>query len=81
MIQVLPFTANDHAGTEGPIWIYERPSGPTVAYTECYGGGRLVEAQDEVADLTMMMGILPAAALSPRDSPHLMRAIRRDLDG
>jgi len=81
MIQVLPFTANDHPGTDGPIWIYERPGGPTVAYTECYGGGRLVEAQDEVADLTTVMGILRAAALSPRESLHLMRAIRRDLDG
>lgn len=81
VIQVLPFTAHDHAGTEGPIWIYERSGGPAVAYTECYGGGRLVEAQDEVAGLTMVMGMLRAAALSPRDSLHLMRAIRRDLDG
>ncbi len=81
VIQVLPFTANDHAGIEGPIWIYERPGGPAVAYTECYGGGRLIEGQDEVADLTLVMGMLRAAALSPRDSLHLMRAIRRDLDG
>jgi transcriptional regulator with XRE-family HTH domain len=81
MIQVLPFTANDHAGIEGPIVIFERPGGPAVAYTECYDGGRLIEGQDEVADLTMVMGMLRAAALSPRDSLHLIRAIRRDLDG
>jgi transcriptional regulator with XRE-family HTH domain len=81
VLQVLPFTAHDHPGTDGPIWIFERPGGPAVAYTECYGGGRLVEGQDEVADLTMLMGMLRAAALSPRESLHLLRAIRRDLDG
>jgi transcriptional regulator with XRE-family HTH domain len=81
VLQVLPFTAHDHAAIEGPIWIFERPGGPAVAYTECYGGGRLVEGPDEVADLTMVMGMLRAAALSPRESLHLMRAIRRDLDG
>jgi transcriptional regulator with XRE-family HTH domain len=81
VLQVLPFTAHDHAGIEGPIAIYERPGGPAVAYTECYGGGRLIEGQDEVAELTVVMGMLRAAALSPRDSLHLMRAIRRDLDG
>ena len=81
VIQVLPFTAHEHAGTEGPIWIYERVGGSMVAYTECYGGGRLIEGQDEVADLTKVMGMLRAAALSPKDSLHLMRAIGRDLGG
>ena len=81
VIQVFPFTANEQAGTDGPIWIFERPGGQTVAYTECYGGGRLIEGQDEVADLTKVMGMLRAAALSPKDSLHLMRAIGRDLDG
>jgi transcriptional regulator with XRE-family HTH domain len=81
VIQVLPFTAHDHAGIEGPIVIFERPDGPTVVYTECFGGGRLIEGQEEVADLTRVMGMLRAAALSPRDSLHLMQGIRRDLDG
>jgi hypothetical protein len=31
VLQVLPFTANDQAGIEGPISIYERPGGPAVA--------------------------------------------------
>jgi transcriptional regulator with XRE-family HTH domain len=81
VLQVLPFTANNHPGIEGPIWIFERPGGPAVAYTECFGGGRLIEGQDEVADLTLVMGMLRAAALPPQDSLRLMRAIRRDLDG
>lgn len=78
IIQVLPFTANDHAGVEGPIVLYDRPAKATVAYTECFAGGRLIEGQDEVADLTTVIGMIRAAALSPRDSIALMRTIRRE---
>ena len=80
VIQVLSFTAHDHAGVEGPIVAYESLTGPTVAYTECYGGGRIVEASDEVADLMTVVGMLRAAALPPRDSLAFMKQIRRDLD-
>jgi Domain of unknown function (DUF5753) len=80
VVQVLPFTAHDHAGVEGPIVLYESHSGPTVGYTECYGGGRLVEASDDVADLMTVVGMLRAAALPPRDSLAFMKQIRRDLD-
>ncbi|HUN37373.1 MAG TPA: helix-turn-helix transcriptional regulator [Trebonia sp.] len=81
VIQALPYTANDHPGIEGPFWIFEHPGGTAVGYSECYGGGRLIERQDEVGDLTVVMGMLRAAALAPRESLDLMRAIRRDLDG
>lgn len=80
VLQVLPFTAHDQVGIEGPIWIFERSGGPAVAYTECFGGGRLIEGQDEVVHLTLVMGMLRAASLSPRESLNLMRAIGRDLD-
>jgi transcriptional regulator with XRE-family HTH domain len=80
VLQVLPFTAPDHAGVEGPITIYERSSVPAVGYTECYAGGRIVEDGEEVADLLTVLGMLRAAALSPRDSLALMKEIRRELD-
>ena len=80
VLQVLPFTAHDHAGVEGPITIYERPSTPTVGYTESYAGGRIVEDGEEVADLSTVLAMLRAAALSPRDSLALMKQIRRELD-
>ena len=80
VMQVLPFTAHDHAGVEGPIVMYESAGRPAVAYTECYGGGRIVEAGDEVADLMTVVGMLRAAALPPRDSLAFMRQIRRELD-
>ena len=49
VLQVLPYTARDHAGVEGPVTVYEFGDAPSVAYTECYGGGRIVEQREEVA--------------------------------
>ena len=80
VLQVLPFTANDHAGVEGPIVVYERPSAPAVAYTECHGGGRIIEASEEVGDVMTVVGMLRASALPPRDSAALLRQIRRELE-
>ena len=80
VIQVLPYSAHDHAGVEGLLYLYERTGQPTVAYSECFGGARLIHDSAEVSDLTTVMGMLRAAALSPRDSVALMRQIRRDLD-
>jgi transcriptional regulator with XRE-family HTH domain len=80
VIQIFPFSAPDYAGTDGLLHLYERPGVPMVAYTECVGGGRLIEDQQEVSDLATTIGALKASALSPRDSLALMRAIRRDLD-
>ena len=45
------------------------------------GRGRIVEDGDEIADLFTVMGMLRAAALSPRDSLVLLKEIRRELDG
>ncbi len=79
VLQVLPYSAHDHAGVDGLLYLYERPGQSHAAYTECFGGGRLIEDSQEVSDLTTVMGMLRAAALSPRDSVALMRTIRRDL--
>jgi transcriptional regulator with XRE-family HTH domain len=79
-IQILPFTAHDNAGTEGPIMVFDFPDDPTVCYTECHNGGRVVEAQSETADLMMIINMVRASALSPRDSIALMRKIRREID-
>jgi hypothetical protein len=39
-----------------------------------------VEDGEEVADLSTVLAMLRAAALSPRDSLALMKQIRRELD-
>jgi transcriptional regulator with XRE-family HTH domain len=80
VIQVFPFSAPDYTGTESLLHLYERLDVPMVAYTECVGGGRLIQDQREVSDLATVIGALKASALSPRDSLALMRTIRRDLE-
>jgi hypothetical protein len=80
VLQVLPYTARDHAGVEGPVTVYEFADAPSVAYAECYGGGRIVEQREEVADLVMVMSLIRSSALSPADSLELIREVRRDHD-
>jgi transcriptional regulator with XRE-family HTH domain len=80
VLQVLPFSAQQHAGIDGHLYLYERPQQPIVAYSECIGGGRLVEDSREVSDLATVMGMLRAAALPPWDSVALMRTLRRDFE-
>jgi hypothetical protein len=56
------------------------PDAATVCYTECYRGGRLVEDQDEVADMVTTVSMVRAAALAPRASLELMGRVRSELD-
>jgi transcriptional regulator with XRE-family HTH domain len=80
VIQVLPFTADNYAGTDGPITVYEFADAPTVCYTECYSGGRIVEVPGEVADVWTVLNLIRASALSPRESRELIRQIRRQIN-
>jgi uncharacterized protein DUF5753 len=79
IVQVLPFSAPDHAGVEGPIEVYDFEGAPSVGYTECHRGGRIVEAQTEVADLLVILSMLRAAALPMRESAALIRDIRSEI--
>lgn len=76
VLQVLPFTARDHAGVEGPVTLYEFADAPSVAYTECYGGGRIVEDRQEVGDLGTIVSLIRSSAMSPADSLELIREIQ-----
>jgi transcriptional regulator with XRE-family HTH domain len=80
ILQVLPFTASDQPGADGPITVYDFADAPSVCYTECYSGGRIVEGHAEVADLMRIVNLLRASALPPHESLQLIRQIRRDLD-
>lgn len=80
VLQVLPFSAGDHPGTDGPTVLYEFKDRSPVLYAECYRGGRLVEDPIEVAEMSNTLHALRASALSPRDTLTLLRTIRRDLD-
>lgn len=80
VVQTLPFSADNHAGADGPISVYDFAESPSVCYTECYGGGRIVEGREEVADLMMVINLIRASALSARDSRDLIRRIRSETD-
>jgi transcriptional regulator with XRE-family HTH domain len=80
VIQVLPFTADNYAGTDGSITVYEFADSPTVCYTECYSGGRVVEVQSEVSEVVTVLNLIRASALSPRESLELIRRIQREIN-
>jgi hypothetical protein len=80
VLQVAPFNAGDHPGTDGPITVYEFSDRLSVVYAECKRGGRIIEDPEEVADMIGTMHMARAAALSPRDSLALMEQIRSELD-
>lgn len=80
VIQVLPYDADNYAGTDGSIRAYEFADAPTVCYTECYSGGRIVDAPDEVAEVMTVLNLLRASALSPRKSLELIRQIWRGIN-
>jgi transcriptional regulator with XRE-family HTH domain len=79
VIQVLPFTGDNHAGSDGPLTIFEFADAPSVCYTECYAGGRIVEAPAEVAHLMTVLNLIRASSLSPRESSELIRRIRSEI--
>lgn len=79
VMQTLPFTADNHAGADGPISVYEFAESSSVCYTGCYGGGRIVEGREEVADLMTVINLIRASALSARDSRDLIHRIMAEI--
>jgi transcriptional regulator with XRE-family HTH domain len=78
VMQVLPFTASDHPGTDGPISVFDFTDAASVAYTECKGGGMIVESPDQVAELMTTVNLIRAVALPPRESMNLLVQIRSE---
>jgi hypothetical protein len=65
-MRVVPGVASgDHPGTDGPILVYDFVCAPSVAYTECKGGGRIIESADEVGDVMMIVNMIPACPCRP----------------
>lgn len=87
-IQVLPFSAGEHAGLQGSFDLYRFASDPTIVYTESYGSGHPTANPDTVTDCSLRYDHLRASALSLRDSAELIRRAmeerygeQRDSDG
>ena len=76
LIQVLPYSASDHPGTDGPFLVFDFADDPPSGYAECNGGGMIVEQPEQVAVLVTSMNLIRAAALSPRESRECIVKIR-----
>jgi transcriptional regulator with XRE-family HTH domain len=79
VIQVLPYSASDHPGTDGPILVFDFTDAPSSGYTECKGGGMIVERPEQVTGLAISMNLIRAVALSPRESVRYIVKIRDEI--
>jgi transcriptional regulator with XRE-family HTH domain len=76
VIQVMPFTATDHPGVEGPLRILEFPDSPPIWYTEGWYSGRMAETKDEVSSAMTCFDIIRASALPPGESMRMIAEVR-----
>lgn len=79
VVQVLTFEAGEGIGSDGPISIFEFRESPSVCYTECDHGGRVVEDRAEVAEMVNKVSMIRVSALAPRASADLIRKIRSQI--
>lgn len=80
-VQVLPFSAGAHAGTQGSFDLYRFAGDPAIVYTEGYGSGHPTANPDTVKDCSLRYDHLQAAALSLKDSAELIRCVMEDRYG
>jgi hypothetical protein len=76
VIQVLPFSAADAPGADGPATLFEFRDDQPVAYLEGWGTGRVVEDPKDVAAIATALSMIKGCAMSPGDSQSLMAQIR-----
>ncbi|MEU6139005.1 helix-turn-helix transcriptional regulator [Streptomyces sp. NPDC047081] len=80
-VQVLPFSAGAHAGSQGSFTVFRFASDPTIVYTEGYSNGHPTANPDTVKDCSLRYDHLQAAALSLRDSAELIRRVMEERYG
>jgi transcriptional regulator with XRE-family HTH domain len=80
-VQVLPFSAGEHAGLQGSFNLYRFRRDPDIVYTEGYGSGHPTANPDTVKDCSLRYDHLQAAALSLRDSAELIRRVMEERYG
>ncbi|MDX3231516.1 helix-turn-helix transcriptional regulator [Streptomyces sp. ME19-01-6] len=77
-IQVLPFSAGQHAEAGNSLMLFTLPDEPMFAYKEDSRFGTIIEDQGVVAKLRKNYDLLRAMALSPRDSEAMIRAVMKE---
>jgi transcriptional regulator with XRE-family HTH domain len=80
-VQVLPYSAGEHAGLTGSFNLYRFAGDPAILYTEGYGMGHPTANPDTVKDCSLRYDHLQAAALSIKDSAELIRQVMEECNG
>ncbi|GAB3206093.1 helix-turn-helix transcriptional regulator [Marinactinospora endophytica] len=80
-LQVLPFSAGEHASMLGAFVLLEFPGAddPDVAYQESQTGSLYVEKPEQVGRYSLMFDHLREKALSGKESLSLIKQVAKDL--
>ncbi|MYQ40039.1 Helix-turn-helix domain-containing protein [Streptomyces sp. LamerLS-316] len=80
-IQVLPFTAGEHASMEGSFTTMRFDDDPDIIYTEDIISGHMTASPDMVRESSLRYAHLQAAALSAEDSAALIARVMEERYG
>ncbi|MER7723547.1 helix-turn-helix transcriptional regulator [Streptomyces sp. NPDC096323] len=80
-IQVLPFTAGEHASMEGSFTTMRFEDDPDIIYTEDIISGHMTASPDMVREGSLRYAHLQAAALSVEDSAALIARVMEERYG
>lgn len=80
-LQVLPYTAGQHAGMDGAFDIlgFEEPADPDVVHLENFTSQLYLERPDEVRRYSLVFDHLRALALGPDDSSAYLAELAKEL--
>ncbi|WP_371528545.1 helix-turn-helix transcriptional regulator [Streptomyces sp. NBC_01283] len=80
IMQVLPFGAGAHAAMAGTLRLMEFTDAPPLCFVEGPDMGRLLDDPVTVARHTLMLNLLQATALPPRESLALIESVAQDYE-
>lgn len=80
-IQVLPFSAGQHAGMMGSFNLLRFDDDPDLHYSESYDQGHMTANPQVIKERSVGYARLQAAALSPRDSAALIARVMEERYG
>ncbi|MFE9253285.1 DUF5753 domain-containing protein [Streptomyces sp. NPDC007088] len=74
-IQILPRTATEHAGLDGPFILVETPDFQHIGYTEIQDSSRIIVDPNMVSILTRRYAMLRTQALNAKDTRGLLERL------
>ncbi|MFI1678906.1 helix-turn-helix domain-containing protein [Streptomyces sp. NPDC020607] len=80
IVQVLPFEAGAHASMAGTLKLMEFADAPPLCFVEGPDMGKLQDEPVTVARHSLMLNLLQAAALSPKESLALIETLTQDYE-